>query len=201
MKTTTTEREISAIPTSYKGIQLKSRMEAQCAVLFDKLGWEWEYEKYSLMLPSGTTFIPDFWIPKLQMLVECRGYESARGNRQIEELGGLMISAGRAKTPQEWGQWIIQMGLPDGVQAREFMVVREGGSAIFSVAEEWELPAIVTHCTECGCWGIDAAPLEFNAHYCCAPAYKPRHLDRAYVISVSQGKVLVNGKPLEEARF
>jgi hypothetical protein len=56
------DNSITAIPTFYSGAQFKSRMEAQCACLFDKLGWEWEYEPWSLMLPSGLSYTPDFWI-------------------------------------------------------------------------------------------------------------------------------------------
>lgn len=48
---------IAAIPTTYKGIEFRSRLEAKWAVMFDQLGWTWEYEPIDL---HG--YIPDFYI-------------------------------------------------------------------------------------------------------------------------------------------
>lgn len=47
--------EYGAIPTKYKGLQFRSRLEAQWAAFFDLLGWKWEYEPFDL---NG--YIPDF---------------------------------------------------------------------------------------------------------------------------------------------
>jgi hypothetical protein len=47
--------KIPAIPTVYKGIQFRSRLEARWAVFFDLLGWVWKYEPFDL---EG--WIPDF---------------------------------------------------------------------------------------------------------------------------------------------
>lgn len=43
------------IPTRYKGITFRSRLEARWAVLFDSFGWPWEYEPLDL---DG--YVPDF---------------------------------------------------------------------------------------------------------------------------------------------
>lgn len=45
----------AAIPTVYRGIQMRSRLEAKWACVFDSLGWRWEYEPLDL---KG--WIPDF---------------------------------------------------------------------------------------------------------------------------------------------
>ena len=37
-------RDIEAIPTRYKGVRFRSRLEAQWAVFWDELGVKWEYE-------------------------------------------------------------------------------------------------------------------------------------------------------------
>ena len=49
--------EVHAIPTVYKGIEFRSRLEAKWAVMFDQLGWPWEYEPVDF---KG--YIPDFHI-------------------------------------------------------------------------------------------------------------------------------------------
>lgn len=50
----------AAIPTMYKGIQMRSRLEAKWAAMFDLLGWTWEYEPLDL---NG--WIPDFAITNI----------------------------------------------------------------------------------------------------------------------------------------
>lgn len=45
----------AAIPTQYKGVDFRSRLEARWAAFFDLVGWEWEYEPVDL--PGWT---PDF---------------------------------------------------------------------------------------------------------------------------------------------
>lgn len=45
----------ASIPTTYRGIRFRSRLEAKYACLFDLLGWSWEYEPLDL---NG--WIPDF---------------------------------------------------------------------------------------------------------------------------------------------
>jgi hypothetical protein len=64
-KMTTTQR---GIPTKYKGITFRSRVEAKWAVMFDELGWGWEYEPLDL---NG--YIPDFALMfKEAILVEVK---------------------------------------------------------------------------------------------------------------------------------
>lgn len=49
---------MKAIPTKYKGVRFRSRLEARWAVLFDLMQWPWEYEPIDL---EG--YIPDFILP------------------------------------------------------------------------------------------------------------------------------------------
>lgn len=50
---------IKARPTTYKGIQMRSRLEAAWAAHFDKHGWTWEYEPMCFADESGQ-YLPDF---------------------------------------------------------------------------------------------------------------------------------------------
>jgi hypothetical protein len=60
---------ITAIPTTYQGIEFRSRLEAKWAFVFDQFEWTWEYEAIDL---AG--YIPDFIIlfPHGPMLVEVK---------------------------------------------------------------------------------------------------------------------------------
>lgn len=54
--------KIGPIETKYRGCRFRSRTEARYAVMFDALGWPWEYERQGYSLPSGC-YLPDFWLP------------------------------------------------------------------------------------------------------------------------------------------
>jgi hypothetical protein len=56
-KTPMTTTTIAAIPTTYRGVRMRSRLEAKWARMFDQLGWRWEYEPLDF---DG--WIPDFLI-------------------------------------------------------------------------------------------------------------------------------------------
>lgn len=62
---------IAAIPTKYKGIQFRSRLEATWAAFFDNIDWLWDYEPFDR---SG--WIPDFALkfPSGVVLVECKPF-------------------------------------------------------------------------------------------------------------------------------
>jgi hypothetical protein len=46
---------MKAIPTTYNGVNMRSRLEARWAAFFDVVGWRWEYEP-----PERGGWIPDF---------------------------------------------------------------------------------------------------------------------------------------------
>lgn len=48
---------MNAIPTTYRGIRMRSRLEAEWAFVFDKMGWKWHYEAV-----DHKGWIPDFLI-------------------------------------------------------------------------------------------------------------------------------------------
>lgn len=55
---------IKAIPTEYRGVMFRSRLEAKWAAFFDNLNWPWKYEPIDL---DG--YIPDFILPLNQPVV------------------------------------------------------------------------------------------------------------------------------------
>lgn len=67
---------ISPIETHYAGCRFRSRLEARWAVFFDCLNIQWEYEAQGYELPSGARYLPDFYLPTIDVLVEVKGSES-----------------------------------------------------------------------------------------------------------------------------
>lgn len=48
-------------PTTYRGTQMRSRLEAAWAEQFDAWGWAWEYEPRCLATEEGQ-YLPDFYV-------------------------------------------------------------------------------------------------------------------------------------------
>lgn len=53
-----------SVPTLYKGIQFRSRLEARWAIFFDELGIEWDYEPETFETKYGY-YMPDFFLPSI----------------------------------------------------------------------------------------------------------------------------------------
>lgn len=68
----TFEEEFRSLPTVYRGIQFRSRIEARWAVTFDFFGMQWEYEPEHYELPIGN-YLPDFWLTAQDCWVEIKG--------------------------------------------------------------------------------------------------------------------------------
>lgn len=59
-------------PTIRNGVRFRSILEADWAAFFDQHGMEWLYEPDTIRL-GDVAYVPDFWFPKLQTVVEVKG--------------------------------------------------------------------------------------------------------------------------------
>ena len=148
---------IHGIPSVYRGVNMRSRMETRWAALFDELGWPWQYEPIDL---AG--YIPDFVVrfDDAPLLVEIKGHvveptSLAEYTRKIE-LGGwegetLIIGA----TPWElssaqpllgsFGEPIVVHGEREWRwgEARLFTCLSCGHASVLAADGSW-------HCRVCG---------------------------------------------------
>lgn len=83
MTTHTGERR--SIPTRYKNIRFRSKLEADYARAFDALGIEWQYEKEGRYF-GDVFYLPDFWLPKSRQFVEVKGVFEPDDCRKIHAL-------------------------------------------------------------------------------------------------------------------
>lgn len=100
----------SGIPTLYKGIRFRSRLEAKWAVFFDLVGWSWVYEPFDL---DG--YIPDFLITGQWPLVAEIGPVSSQ-REYVEK------SAKADARPEQIGRDVIVLGLTPVVPFRGSVV-------------------------------------------------------------------------------
>lgn len=63
-----------SIPTRYRGIEFRSRLEARWAMVFDRLGIRWVYEPV-LVIIAGRPYLPDFRLVDCGTWIEVKGDE------------------------------------------------------------------------------------------------------------------------------
>ena len=61
-----------SIPTEYKGIMMRSRLETKWAEFFDENGIKWLYEPEGFQ-KDGVRYLPDFALPDLKIIFEVKG--------------------------------------------------------------------------------------------------------------------------------
>lgn len=85
---------LHAIETYYAGCRFRSRTEARWGVFFNALDIPWHYEPQGYTVgPLGTPYLPDFWLPSMEVWVEVKGVMSAH------ELRTLIYAASGAGLP------------------------------------------------------------------------------------------------------
>lgn len=96
---------IKAIETKYKGYRFRSRLEARWAVFFDALALDWQYEPEGFDLGSAGWYLPDFYLPELELWVEvkpcssmvCR--DTVRKAEALFEQGSKAVAIVAGKSP------------------------------------------------------------------------------------------------------
>lgn len=109
--------------TEYKGYLFRSRLEARWAVFFDALEIEWEYEPEGLVLSTGETYLPDFYLFdfKVYFEVKHKGLSETEADEAIRKISDGNNSSG------EWAG-LIAFGDPMDDHLRVFCAeVDDGG--------------------------------------------------------------------------
>ncbi|WP_327169965.1 hypothetical protein [Streptomyces subrutilus] len=103
---------IDAVPTTYNGTRFRSRLEADWARTLDGLGIVWEYEPELITLPSGTQYLPDFWLPEIGTWLEVKGPTTPR-REKATELGKARACHCAGECACQWpdGQMVL-LGWP-----------------------------------------------------------------------------------------
>lgn len=76
-------KKIGVIQTEYDGYKFRSRLEARWAVFFNVLGINWIYEPEGFVLEDGSMYLPDFYLPDLNIWVEVKGVLSTKDTSRI----------------------------------------------------------------------------------------------------------------------
>lgn len=83
------EMTIEALPTIYRGTEMRSLLEASWAATLESLKIVWEYEPTTFDLPSGAKYLPDFHLPEIGVWIEVKGTGVPRLEKAYE-LGKML---------------------------------------------------------------------------------------------------------------
>lgn len=119
---TITRFGLRSLPTYYKGITFRSRLEARWAIVFDQLGIRWEYEPEAFeiyrrsftcdLVPLKFVYLPDFYLPDYDHYVE------VKGNLSFGDYFKLLATVHQLSTPNSGRMWDI-----DNQDGRPLMVL------------------------------------------------------------------------------
>jgi len=92
------------MPTYYKGITFRSRLEARWAIILDELGIAWEYEPEAIVINTGYHdpfgYLPDFYLPQYDAFLEIKGAVDEKTYVQLMKIG-YYISGTKSWYPKE----------------------------------------------------------------------------------------------------
>lgn len=128
-------KEIKAIETRYGGYNFRSRTEARWAVFFKTMGIQFTYEPEGLILPDGTWYLPDFYLPESDTWFEAKG---VLDDTSIKKIGALL----------KYGNRPVVVGYSDMTFEACDLWEDEGGMKIFTPAEKKE--SVLIKCRRCG---------------------------------------------------
>ena len=70
----------------YNGIEYRSKLESKTAQALDNIGIEYVYEPDGYKLTNGMWYRPDFWLPKANQFIECKGVMQVTDSAKIAGL-------------------------------------------------------------------------------------------------------------------
>lgn len=192
------QRIVSSIPTVYKNTSFRSRLEADFAFLLDGLNISWSYEPRSFLLDDGTHYWPDFWLPTLRLWVECRGYDSEKGQRQINGFAnwvesGELTPAMRRRTPLHFDS--EDFSPPSFDELVDYLVVRE--HAMFVELGAADQQPRLARCAKCSSWFFFGCSGSFRCR-ACGHSDGDHHLDAETTIELFGGQVMLNNRTSQD---
>lgn len=141
------------IPTTYRGITFRSRLEATWACFFDLVNWSWEYEPIDL---DG--YIPDFVVQgAAPLLVEVKPASTVEG---------LSIFAEKIERSGWHGEaLIVGTGPFDREASPRIGLLAERIDLPWELGWEWS-PARAFTCTNCGHLSVLAEDGSWRCRMC-----------------------------------
>lgn len=146
-----------AIETTYAGCRFRSRLEARWAVFFDHFGLTWQYEPEGFELAERRRYLPDFYLPALDVWVEVKGSDDRMDMRRLVAACCPDGLAHRSSDTSRLGDRLIVLGdVPRPPYAHHHWLLRFWKGDVIGVAFQfhpaWPFRAVGDEML----WGSDA---------------------------------------------
>lgn len=89
---------LKALPTTYRGVTFRSRLEADWASSLDGIDMPWTYEPEGYQLSDGSWYAPDFWLPTARAWLEVKGGHERRVTKVEQFAADLWAESGTDHT-------------------------------------------------------------------------------------------------------
>lgn len=137
---------MKAIPTEYKGISFRSKLEASYAKTLDELHITWVYEHNGYDI-GGVRYLPDFWLPDIGTFLEVKG-SVIPGAEKARELAVTL-------DPEEEAWWSPKFLVVIGNELGELRLAADDRPASLALCERckryWFMPEMGSYsCRNCG---------------------------------------------------
>lgn len=89
--------DYKAIDTNFDGCRFRSRLEARWAMFFNRLRIKYDYEPQGFLVNVGdkqVPYLPDFFLPDLQMWVEVKGFAGSLTTSYVDLLASAVDYGG-----------------------------------------------------------------------------------------------------------
>jgi len=143
-----TSTTIQARPTLYKGIQMRSRLEADYASALDRAGFTWEYEPVCFGSPDGQ-WLPDFKLsyPERNTYVEVKPLSLLTSGEHWQRISNVdavlqKMTAAWLSEPDAWLQLVFWEYGCDKPDAAPMMLYGERGDPWLACVPNQELPLL-----------------------------------------------------------
>lgn len=137
---------MKAIPTEYKGINFRSKLEASYAKTLDELEIRWAYEHNGYDI-GGVRYLPDFWLPEIRTFLEVKG-PVIPGAEKARALAVVL-------NPEEEAWWFPHFLVVIGNEMGELRLAEDDSHVSLAVCERckryWFMPDTGSYaCRNCG---------------------------------------------------
>lgn len=151
--------KIKAIPTKYKEVIFRSKMESRFAMWCDDSKQEWVYEPEGLT-DGNVMYLPDFYLPTSKMIVEIKPLFFIKETYKLD----MLLNS---EEFDNFGLAVIEMTPKLKVLRYAYTerYIKEDGRMVRSWSENKEIEN-VEFCYKCNAFNVIARHLHFSCNAC-----------------------------------